>query len=63
MVRRTHTINLCRPNKISQIVRTIFLHNKNKLTCFYVIATKPVDIGFKKNTDKIREVNENYVTL
>ena len=49
MVIMTHTMTLGRPkNKMSRIVEGMFSRNKNKLTFFAVIATKPVEIVFEK---------------
>ena len=39
------------------------LYSKKKLTFFYVIATKTVYIAFKQTVDKIKYMNQNYVTL
>ena len=35
---------------------------KNKLTCLSVISTKPVEIVFDQTIDKIKEINQIYVT-
>ena len=35
----------------------------NKLTFFYIIETKPVEIVFDETADNIKEVNQNYITL
>ena len=64
MVSMTHTITLSiSKDKISQIVETGFAPKKNKLTLFYVISKKPVEIVFEQTIDNIKQVNQKYVTL
>ena len=62
MVIINHTMILVR-SKIKSVEsqEDFFLQNKKKLTFFYIIETKPVDIVFKKTIDNMKEVNKNYV--
>ena len=50
--------------KNSRIVETtVSQKQKQKVIFFDVIVTKPIDIVFVKMIDKIKEVNQIYVTL
>ena len=50
--------------KNSRIVKTtVSQKQKQKVIFFDVIVTKPIDIVFVKMIDKIKEVNQIYVTL
>ena len=50
--------------KNSRIVKTtVSQKQKQKVIFFDVILTKPIDIVFVKMIDKIKEVNQIYVTL
>ena len=65
MVSKTHTINLGRSkNKISIIVGTDFAPKQNKinLLAFLWYQLKPVEIVFGETTDKIKDLNWNYVS-
>ena len=63
MVSMTHKMTLSwSKNKISIIAGKSFApKQKNKLTLFSVIATKPVEIVFARTVDNIKWVNQNYV--
>ena len=64
MVSKTHTMNLgISKNEISRIITTRSAQKQNNIhNLFSVIATKSVEIVFKKKIDNIKEVNRNYVT-
>ena len=62
MVSKTHAITLSiSKSDIGRILGTSFAPEKNKLTCFFVIAIKPVDFMLEKIINNIKEVNQNYV--
>ena len=64
LVSKTHTMTVGRTkNNTGQIAGTSYSPPPNKLSLFYVIATKPVDIVFKQKNEDIKEVNKNYVKL
>ena len=41
----------------------MIIQKKRKLSFFYVIERKPAEILFKKKIDKIKDINQIYVTL
>ena len=59
MVSINHTMTLdISENKPVVSQEHVFLQNKNKLTFFSVISTKPVKIV---SVDNIKDINQNYV--
>ena len=57
MVSKTHTMKLGRPKKMISVELWEHISLQKKLTFLAVIATKPLEIVFDKNTDNIKEVN------
>ena len=48
-------------NDIRRIVGTSFAPEKNMLTFFAVIASKPIEIVFKQTNDNIKDFDKKYV--